>query len=118
MVVAMLAMLLVQAITGLIANDGILFQGPLAHRVSVMISDAASAVHHQLANLLGTLIVIHVTAILLYWLVGKDNLMMPMLSGKKLVTTSVKSIQFSSSTLAAATLCFVILAIGILLAVL
>lgn len=116
MVVVMLAVLLVQACTGLIANDGILFQAPLAHRVSGMTSDAASVVHHRLANLLGTLIVIHVTAILLYWLVGKDNLLMPMLSGKKLVTSSVKSIQFGSSTFAAVTLCFVILAIVILLA--
>lgn len=118
MVVAMLAVLLVQAGTGLIANDGILFQGPLAHRVIGMTSDAASAVHHRLANLLAVLIVIHITAILLYWLVGNDNLLMPMLSGKKLVTTSVKPIQLGSSILATATLCFVILAIVILLAVL
>ncbi|MRD72424.1 cytochrome B [Rhodocyclus tenuis] len=118
MVVAMLAILLVQAITGLIANDGIFFQGPLAHRTSGIISDAATAVHHQLANLLATLIVIHVTAILLYFFVGKENLLMPMLSGKKLVTTSVNLIHFSSSISAAKILCVVILAIVILLAVL
>ncbi len=118
MAVAMLAILLVQAITGLIANDGILFQGPLAHRISGINSDAVTAVHHQLANLLAILIVIHVTAILLYFFVGKENLLMPMLSGKKLVTTSVNSIHFGSSISAATILCVVILAIVILLAVL
>lgn len=117
MVIAMLAVLLVQASTGLLANDGILFQGPLVHQVSGMTSDAASAVHHRLANLLGVLIVSHVTAILLYWLVGKDNLLMPMLSGKKLVSTSVKPVQFVSPILAAATLCFVVFAIEIVLTV-
>ncbi len=118
MVVAMLAVLLVQVCTGLLANDGILYQGPLAHRVSPLFSDAASAAHHGLANLLGILVAIHVTAILLYWFVGKENLVAPMLSGKKWVIAPVKSAQFGSVIMATAIQCFVLLAIGISLTVL
>ena len=109
MVVAMLAALLIQAGTGLLANDGIMFQGPLAHSVSQSLSDVASRAHHGLASLLGGLITIHVTAILLYWTVGRENLVGPMFTGKKWVTPTTEPAQFVSLILAAAILCVVLL---------
>lgn len=110
MVAAMLAVLLIQAATGLLANDGILFQGPLAHSISQSLSDVASSAHLRLANLLGGLIAIHITAILLYWFVGRENLVAPMFTGTKWITAPVKPVQFVSLILAVAIQCVVLLA--------
>lgn len=108
MVAAMLAVLLIQAATGLLANDGILFQGPLAHNISQSLSDVASSAHLRLANLLGGLIAIHITAILLYWFVGRENLVAPMFTGTKWITAPVKPVQFVSLILAVAIQCVVL----------
>ena len=116
MVVTMLASLLIQASTGLIANDGISFHGPLAHGVTPSLSDMASSVHHGLATLLGGLVVIHVTAILLYWVIGKENLVTPMFTGNKWLAAPVEPAQIGSLNLAATIQCAVVLVIAALLA--
>lgn len=101
MVLAFLAVLFVQASTGLFSNDGILFQGPLAHLVDQDVSDALSGFHTLLANVLWLLVIVHISAIALYWIVGKENLVLPMLTGKKWVSTSVKPVRLGSLALAA-----------------
>lgn len=84
-VVAMLATLALQAVTGLFANDDILTEGPLAKYVSKALSDRLTAVHDLGANLLYLLIALHLSAVFGYLLVKKDNLIRPMLSGRKIV---------------------------------
>lgn len=81
-VLAMLAVLLVQAGTGLCANDDILVEGPLARKVGKETSDLLTYVHYLSSNVLLTLVVLHVGAVLFYLAKG-DNLTGAMLSGRK-----------------------------------
>jgi Cytochrome b len=82
-VLALLASLLVQASTGLFANDDILTEGPLASKVSKGVSDALTAVHEINANLLYVLIGVHLCAIVFYAIVHRENLVRPMVTGWK-----------------------------------
>ena len=69
---------------GLFATDQDGIQpGPLSHRVSVELADAALELHEIGFNLLVALVVLHVAAIAYYWLFKRDNLLGPMLSGRR-----------------------------------
>ncbi len=83
MVVAMLALLLLQGATGLFANDDIITEGPLYHLVSKETSNALTELHEGVFNALLTLAAIHIGAIFFYLLVKRDNLIRPMLTGRK-----------------------------------
>jgi cytochrome b len=87
-VLAMLASLLLQAATGLFARDDILTQGPLAKYVSKETSRLLTAIHETNAVVLYVLIGVHLAAVLGYLLVKKENLIRPMLTGRKPATTA------------------------------
>ena len=82
-IVAMLVLLLVQAGTGLFANDDILIEGPLYAWVSKGTSDWLTTIHKLNFNLLLLVIAIHISAVLFYLLVKRENLIHPMVSGSK-----------------------------------
>lgn len=82
-VVLMLISLLVQTSTGLFADDEIMTTGPLAKHVSGDTVSLMTAIHDVNAAVLVTLVCIHVAAVL-YYLVGKrENLIVPMITGRK-----------------------------------
>lgn len=83
MVAAMLLALLVQASTGLFANDDIATEGPLYKFISKDLSDLLSEVHEAAFNVIIALAVIHIAAILFYRVYKHDNLVRPMLTGAK-----------------------------------
>lgn len=82
-IVAMLVLLLIQAGTGLFANDDILIEGPLYAWVSKETSDWLTTIHKLNFNLLLLVIAVHIAAVLFYLLVKRENLIHPMLSGRK-----------------------------------
>lgn len=82
-VLALLASLLVQAGTGLFANDDILVEGPLASRISKSLSDALTEVHEINATVLYVLIGVHLSAIIYYAIAHRENLVRPMITGWK-----------------------------------
>ncbi len=82
-IVALLTLLLIQAGTGLFANDDILIEGPLYGWVSKSASDWLTTVHKLNFNLLLLVIAVHISAVLFYLLVKHENLIHPMLSGRK-----------------------------------
>jgi cytochrome b len=83
MVTAMIAVLLAQALSGLFANDGLHFNGPLALLIPSEISDRITAIHGLIFNLILLLIWCHVVAVGFYLLVKRDNLVLPMVTGRK-----------------------------------
>lgn len=87
-VLAMLAVLLVQVGTGLCANDDILVEGPYARKVGKEMSDFLTYVHYMSSNVLLALIALHVAAVLFYLAKG-DNLIVPMLTGRKCVASVI-----------------------------
>ena len=82
-VMAMLASLLVQAGTGLFSNDDIFTEGPLAKTVSKATSDTLTWVHHVNSKVLFVLIAVHLLAVFGYLIVKHDNLIRPMITGRK-----------------------------------
>lgn len=83
MVVAMIAVLILQAITGLFSNDGLRFHGPLALLVSEETSSEITGLHGTIFNVILMLVWLHVVAVGFYLFVKGDNLIFPMLTGKK-----------------------------------
>jgi cytochrome b len=82
-VMAMLVSLLLQASTGLYANDDIFTEGPLAKTVSKATSDTLTWVHHVNSKVLFVLIAVHLLAVFGYLIVKHDNLIRPMITGRK-----------------------------------
>ncbi len=82
-VAAMLASLLVQAGTGLFADDEILTKGPLAGAVSKATRRFLTGIHEINANVLYVLIALHLVAVGYYLIVRRENLIRPMLTGFK-----------------------------------
>jgi cytochrome b len=80
-VMAMLAALLVQAGTGLFANDDIATQGPLYGWVSKATSDWLSGIHVFNKGVILFLIGLHLSAVFYYLLIKHDNLIVPMVTG-------------------------------------
>ena len=84
-VVLMLALLLLQAVSGLFANDDIVTEGPLARFVSKSVSNAITTLHDANAWLIIGLIVVHIVAVFVYLIRYRDNLIHPMVTGLKRV---------------------------------
>lgn len=80
-VLLLLSLLLVQAVLGLYSSDGMLFSGPLAGSDADDIQD----IHEQLGYILFGIVGLHVAAILWYRIARKDDLVTPMVTGKKAI---------------------------------
>jgi cytochrome b len=83
MVLLLIAVLLAQAVTGLFANDGLHFFGPLAGAVSADASDRVTGIHGTIFNLILLLVWCHVVAVGFYFFVKGDNLVGAMFTGNK-----------------------------------
>ena len=82
-VVAMLATLLVQAVTGLFANDEIANAGPFYGWIAPATSNRISSLHEANSTVLLTLVVLHLLAIAWYGGVAGQPLTRAMLTGRK-----------------------------------
>jgi cytochrome b len=82
-IIAMLFALLVQAATGLFANDDIATEGPLYKWVSKATSDALTRVHRLNREVIIVLVSIHVLAVFFYFFYKRENLVKPMITGMK-----------------------------------
>jgi cytochrome b len=82
-VAALLTVLLVQAGTGLFANDDIMTEGPLYGWVSKGTSDWITEAHQFNAGIIVALVVLHLAAVLFHLIYKRDNLLVPMLTGNK-----------------------------------
>jgi len=89
MILLLLTSLLVQAGTGLFANDDIMLEGPLAEHVSKATSDLLTRIHHMNFNVLLALLTVHVGAALYYLRVERENLILPLVTGRKRVPEGI-----------------------------
>ena len=83
MVLALLLSLLVQAGTGLFANDDLFNEGPLYAHVGKDLSDTLTGIHHLNFDVLCVLIAVHVAAVAWHRLRKSENLVSAMFSGYK-----------------------------------
>jgi cytochrome b len=84
-VMAILACLLVQAVTGLFVTDEVLFDGPFFRAVSEETAHRLKQLHGINFNILLLLIGVHLAAIAFYRIAKGENLVRPMVTGTKWV---------------------------------
>ena len=104
MVLLMLLLLSIQVGAGLCANDGGINEGPLAKYVGQTWSDRLSFVHALNFKLILAAIALHLVAIIVYVSVKKQNLVRPMLTGKKRLPAALRAPRMASPLLALAVL--------------
>lgn len=83
MVLVLLALVGAEGVTGLFANDEIFNTGPLYGYVSDAGSDWFSTWHRVLANVLWYAIGLHLVAVTAYYVLRRENLVLPMITGRK-----------------------------------
>ena len=84
-VIVLILCVLLQAISGLFASDGVDTDGPLSDKVASSTVKLFTRIHVWNENILLVLIALHVVAIALYYVLRKDDLLTPMITGKKAV---------------------------------
>jgi cytochrome b len=107
MIALMLALLLVQASTGLFTDDEIAFRGPLADKVSDSIVSLFTTIHRININVILACVALHVGAAVFYLTVKKDNLIRPMISGRKAIPDDHPEPRLAGTGVAAAALAIV-----------
>jgi cytochrome b len=83
MVMFLLALLLLETLSGLYVNNDIADEGPLSEFVPAWLANAISTLHGLVWDVLVVAVALHVVVILLYALVKGHNLLRPMLTGYK-----------------------------------
>jgi cytochrome b len=83
MILLLLLCVLVQALTGLFANDDIVTEGPLFHWVSKETSDLLTTLHKYGFDVLLVLIAVHICAQIFYLVYKSTDLVTPMLTGTR-----------------------------------
>ena len=104
MVLVMLALIGVQAGTGLFSNDDGDTEGPLMHLVGKDQSDWLSHIHSLNFKLIEGVIVLHVLAIAAYAVLKRQNLVRPMVTGKKMLPPDAAAPRLANPLLALVTL--------------
>ena len=90
-VLLLLTLLLAQTGLGLFALNEDMDGGPLSYLVSYEAADLAREVHEIGFNMILALVVIHIAAIAWYRLVKRDDLITPMVTGKRAYETAVEA---------------------------
>jgi len=81
-VLLMLMSIAVQSVSGLFSSDDLTETGPFAAHVSDATVKWMTRIHNFNRYVLLLLIVLHVTAVLLHWVMRHENLVAPMLHGR------------------------------------
>lgn len=83
-VLVLLLLLFGQVATGLLSDpEDYINVGPLADQVSIETARTANAWHHRLSTALLCLVILHVAVVLFYLLWKRENLVGPMIHGRK-----------------------------------
>jgi cytochrome b len=90
MVLLLLLLLLAETLTGLYVSNDIADAGPLTDLVPAPVADLISDLHSVFWQVLLGAIALHVVAVAAYWAVARQNLVLPMISGRKALPTPVR----------------------------
>jgi cytochrome b len=91
MVLLLLALLLGETLTGIYVGNDVADEGPLTELTPAPIANLITALHRWLWQALLAAVVLHLLAILVYAAVKRQNLLMPMVTGRKWLPASVPS---------------------------
>ena len=101
MVLVLLLLIALQIGSGLGANDGLgVTEGPLARHIGGHVSDLLTVLHAYCVYAIMAAIVLHLAAILLYAVVKGQDLVRPMITGKKRLPAATRAPRMASPLLA------------------
>jgi cytochrome b len=100
MVLALLLLLAVQVGTGLCTNNQVDVEGPLAQFVGQDWSDWLTHVHAATFKAIEAAVLLHVAAVLAYALLKRQDLVRPMITGRKLLPATMPPPRLRSPLLA------------------
>lgn len=100
MVVLLLALLLGQTLTGIIDNNDVADAGPLTDIMPAWLANLIDDLHAWLWDVLLAAVALHVSAIALYALAKRQNLVWPMLTGRKKLPAHATAPRIASLPLA------------------
>ncbi|WP_057831215.1 cytochrome b/b6 domain-containing protein [Colwellia sp. TT2012] len=83
MVVLMIVLITLQAVSGLFINDDIFSSGPYYSSIGNDLEKIMFFLHHNTFDFMIAAIALHLAAITYYWCIKKQNLVLPMITGKK-----------------------------------
>jgi cytochrome b len=113
MVLVLLGLLLVQAVSGLFSNDDIMNEGPLAHLAGKSRSDWFSNIHSITFTLIEIAVVLHVLAVLAYAVLKRQDLVRPMVTGRKRLPSALAAPRMASLWLAIAVLAVAVVIVAL-----
>ncbi|MDE2227755.1 MAG: cytochrome b/b6 domain-containing protein [Alphaproteobacteria bacterium] len=90
MVLLLLALLLGETLTGIYVNNDVADHGPLTELVPAPIANLIDALHTVFWDALLAAVALHVLAIAVYWTAKRQNLVLPMITGRKTLTPGVQ----------------------------
>lgn len=99
-VLALLAALLFQAVSGLFVNDDSFYEAPLVPWITKALSDRITSLHHLNEKIIIALVVLHLLAIAFYYFYHRENLVKPMWTGVKRVAGQAAESRLGSTLLA------------------
>ena len=105
MVLGMLALLLGETLTGLYALDDVAEVGPLTPYVPAPVANWIDATHSTLWDILLAAVALHVLAIATYALAKGQNLLTPMITGRKRLPAATSPPRMASLARAALAFC-------------
>lgn len=91
MVLALLALLLGETLSGLYINNDVAVDGPLTQIVPAPISNLIDALHTYLWWILLAVVTLHVVAVALYRMAKGQNLVLPMVTGRKTLPPEMRA---------------------------
>ena len=100
MVLVLLLLMLAESVSGLFSKDDDISEGPLAHRLSGWAVDLCHGIHDVCWTLILIAAALHLAAILAYWVVKGQNLLRPMINGKKRLPAATRPPRLASTGLA------------------
>ena len=96
MVVLLILTLLSQGLTGLGTTDDIYTDGPLVAYLDSDMVELLSSLHHQIADLLIALVILHLAAVLYHDAIKRERLIQAMVTGSKNTPTPAEASSFSA----------------------
>jgi len=100
MVLLLLALMLGETLSGIYINNDIADKGPLTEWVPASIANAITVLHAILWNALLAAVALHVLAIALYAVAKGQNLLLPMLTGRKQLPAHIATPRLAPAMLA------------------
>lgn len=91
MVLLLLALLLGETLTGIYTDNDIADEGPLTELVPAHVANLIDALHTIFWDALLAAVALHLMAILVYAVAKRQNLVLPMLTGRKMLPSSVRA---------------------------